>query len=132
MARICCLAAIGSTYIALLSAALKGAGEPALTIIARLDVAELGKLSPDVLIADVDHLEVDSLEMLRQLRFVLPRCVIVVYTGLMKSTWGRECHLAGASCVLSKESDESQLVSGLRHAIQGGCYTDPRLNREAI
>jgi DNA-binding NarL/FixJ family response regulator len=126
MARMCCLAAIDPKDIPLLSAALTGAGEPGLTMVAHLDVAALGKLSPDVLIADIDRLDVDPLEMLRQMRFVLPECVIVVYTGIGKRSWGRACHLAGASCILSKESRERLLASGLRRAIQTGCYTDPR------
>jgi DNA-binding NarL/FixJ family response regulator len=125
MARVCCLA-VDPTDTPLLGAALKAAGEPGLAIIARLDVAALGKLSPDVLVADIDWQKVDALEMLRQLRFVLPECVIVVYTGTTTPAWGRACHLAGASCVLSKESGKALLVSGLQHAIQTGCFTDPR------
>jgi DNA-binding NarL/FixJ family response regulator len=125
MARVCCLA-VDPKDIALLGAALKGAGQPGLTIVAHLDVAALGKLAPDVLIADIDRQKVDPLEMLRQLRFVLPECVIVVYTAAVRRDWARACHLAGASCVLSKESRESRLVSGLQHAIQTGCFTDPR------
>jgi DNA-binding NarL/FixJ family response regulator len=126
MARICCLAAIDSKDVPLLSFALKGAGEPALTIVAHLVVPELGKLSPDVLVADIDRVQVDALEMLRQLRFVLPNCAIVVYTSLMESSWGRACHLAGANGVLSKDSDASQLADGLRRTIRVGCFTDPR------
>ena len=125
MARVCCLA-VDPKDIALLGAALKGAGEPGLAIVARLDVAALRKLAPDLLIADLDRQKVDPFEMLRQLRFVLPECVIVVYTESVGSAWARACHLAGASCVLSKESREPLLVSGLRHAIQTGCFTDPR------
>lgn len=130
MPRVCCLAAIDPKDVALLSAALKGAGEPGLTVAAHLDVVELAKLAPDLLIADVDRQEVDPLELLRQLRFVLPECVIVVYTGAVKRSWGRACHLAGASCVLSKESRKPLLVSGLRHAIQSGCFTDPRVSAQ--
>ncbi|MGB6517272.1 MAG: hypothetical protein WBE79_02050 [Candidatus Cybelea sp.] len=126
MARICCLAAIDPGDIQLLSAALKGAGEPSLAIVADLDVAALGKIAPDVLIADIDRIAVDPFEVLRQLRFVSPECVIVVYSGAVKRSWSRACHLAGASCVLSKESPERQLISGLRHAIRTGCFTDPR------
>ncbi len=126
MARVCCLAAVDPKDIPLLGAALKGAGEPGLTILADLDVAALGRLAPDVLIADVDRQKVDPLELLRQLRFVLPECVIVVYTGAETLGWSRECHLAGASCVLSKASHAPLLVSGLQHAIQTGCFTDPR------
>jgi DNA-binding NarL/FixJ family response regulator len=126
MARVCCLADVDPDDVALIGAALKGAGEAALSIIARLDVSELGKLAPDILIVDIDRLEIDPLEVLRRLRFVVPECVIVVYTGTMQHSWSRACHLAGANCVLSKESPESQLSVGLRSAIWGGCYTDPR------
>lgn len=125
MARVCCLAAVDPKAIPLLGAALEGAGEIGLTVVAHVDVATLGKLAPDVLVADIDRQEVDALELLRQLRFVLPECVIVVYTGAVKRAWGRACHLAGASCVLSKASREALLVSGLRRAIETGCFTDP-------
>lgn len=126
MARVCCLAAVDPKDIPLVGSALKGAGQPALTVVVRLDVAALGKLAPDLLVADIDRLKVDPLETLRQLRFVLPECVIVVYTAAVESSWGRECHLAGASCVLSKASTESELIDGLQRALETGCFTDPR------
>jgi DNA-binding NarL/FixJ family response regulator len=126
MARVCCLADVDPDDVALIGAALKSAGEAALSIIARLEVSELAKLAPDILVVDVDRLEIDPLEVLRQLRFVLPDCVIAVYTGTLEHSWSRACHLAGVNCVLSKESPEPQLSAGLRSAIWGGCYTDPR------
>jgi DNA-binding NarL/FixJ family response regulator len=121
------LAAVDPEVILLLGAALKGAGESGHTVVARLDVGALGKLAPNVLIADIDRLEVDPLEAVRQLRFVLPECVIAVYTAGVEPSWGRACHLAGASCVLSKKSSEPQLAAGLRRALQTGCFTDSRL-----
>lgn len=127
MARVCCLAAIHPENTHLLGSALKDAGESGCTIASRLDVATLGKLSPDVLIIDIDQLEVDPLEVLRQLRFVLPECIIAIHTASGASSWGRACHLAGANCVLSKRSDQSQLATGLRRVLQTGCFTDPRL-----
>lgn len=126
MARVCCVAVVDPKEIRLLSAALRGAGESALAFVTQLDVVALRKLAPDILVADVDDLEVDPLEMLRQIRFVAPDCVLVVYTAAMAGSWARACHLAGASCVLSKASSEAQLTSGLRSAIRGGCFTDPR------
>jgi DNA-binding NarL/FixJ family response regulator len=121
------LAGIGSKDVPLLSAALKGAGERALATVAHLDVGELSKLEPDILVVDIDELQTDALEMVRQIRFVLPDCTLVVYTSSLVLEWGRECHLAGANGVLSKQSDESQLASGLFHAIESGCFTDPRI-----
>jgi DNA-binding NarL/FixJ family response regulator len=126
MARVCCLAAIDPHDTDLLGRVLKGAGESSYTTVDRFDVAALGRLAPDVLVADIDRLAVDPFEALRQLRFVLPECIIVVYTAGVGSSWGRACHLAGATCVLSKESRERQLTIGLRQALQSGCFTDPR------
>lgn len=126
MVRTCCLAALDPQDIPLLGAALKSAGESPLTVVARLDVTELGKLAPDVLVVDLDKAKTDRLELLRQLRFVLPECVMIVYTADPKPGWARSCHLAGANALLSKLSDESQLANGLRLGIRGGCFTDPR------
>ncbi len=109
-------------------AVLKRAGLPISPSVACLDVVELRKLAPDVLVADLDGLAVDSLERLRQLRFVLPACIIIVYTAKNTSAWGVEYHLAGANGVLSKASTESELAAGVRSALRRGCFTDPRLN----
>jgi DNA-binding NarL/FixJ family response regulator len=107
-------------------AVLRAAGVPTTAKIARLDVTELGRLAPDLLICDIDGSEVDALELLRQIRFVLPECLIAVYTGMMKRTWGLACHLAGVNCMLSKDADEAALAEGVRDALYSGCYTDPR------
>ena len=68
----------------------------------------------------------DQLELLRRIRFVLPDCVIAVYTGVMNRAWSLACHLAGANCMLSKQSEQRDLSTGLRRALLSGCYTDPR------
>ena len=126
MVQSSCLAGIAGDKVAMFGSVLRKAGQPALATISRLDVTELGQLHPTLVICDVDDLQIDPLEMLRRLRFVLPECLIVVYTGLLERTWCIACHLAGANCVLSKESSGIELSSGLRGAMQNGCYTDPR------
>jgi DNA-binding NarL/FixJ family response regulator len=126
MAYVCCLAGIDRTRVPVFDSALQMAGVLAGPVIARLDVTELGRLAPNLLICDVDHSKVDALELLRQIRFVLPECLIAVYTDLMKSTWGVACHLAGVNCILSKDADERTLAHGVRSALHSGCYTDPR------
>lgn len=127
MARTCCLAGMDGAA-PIFSAVLKAAGEPALATVARLDVRELGRLVPDVLVCDLDDVDIDPLELLRQIRFVLPDCVIAVYTGVVERKWVRACHLAGANCLLAKGSDERRLADGLRAALLSGCYTDPRFS----
>jgi DNA-binding NarL/FixJ family response regulator len=126
MARTCCLAGIDPVAVPMFSAIFKAAGAPALATIARLDVTELGKIVPDLLVCDIDGVDVDALELLRRIRFVLPVTLIAVYTSVMERTWGLACHLAGANCMLSKDSDQRALSSGMRHALRSGCYTDPR------
>ena len=126
MAYVCCLAGIDRTKVPVFGSALQMAGVLALPVIARLDVTELGRLAPNLLICDVDHSQVDALELVRQIRFVLPECLIAVYTDVIKSAWGLACHLAGVNCMLSKDADERALARGVRNALHSGCYTDPR------
>jgi len=90
------------------------------------NVSVLGQLAPQLLLCDIDASGVDPLEFLRRLRFVLPESILAVYTAIVKDRWVLECHLAGANCILSKESSEAELVFGLRGATFSGCFTDPR------
>lgn len=127
----CCLVEIEPKRIALLTAALHAAAAAPLITVARFDVGILSQLDVELIIVDVDRLVIDSLEAIRQLRFVLPDSIIVVYTDLTKSTWARDCHKAGANGVLSCKSNESQLIFGLSHAIIGGCFTDSHFKTSA-
>jgi DNA-binding NarL/FixJ family response regulator len=125
MAHTCCLAGIDHALLPMFNDVCEDAGISDSATVARLDVSELGRLGPDLLVCDVDGLDVDPLELLRRIRFVLPDCVIAVYTGVLERAWGRSCHLAGANCLLSKESNERQLAEGVRGALRSGCYTAP-------
>jgi DNA-binding NarL/FixJ family response regulator len=127
MARTTALADIDPEKVSLFRLVVKRAKAPPLIVIARVDVVALRVISPDLLICDLDSLEVEPLEVLRQLRFVLPRCIIVIYTLVTKRSWGLSCHTAGANGVLSKDSSETELAAGLKLAMSDGCFTDPRL-----
>jgi DNA-binding NarL/FixJ family response regulator len=126
MARISCLAAVDAEKIAFMSSVLDKAGAQVPPTLARINVAELGHMRPSLLVCDVDGLAVDQLEMLRQIRFVLPDCVIAVYTERMTSAWAKSCHLAGVNCLLAKKSTKAALAAGLADAMRSGCFTDPR------
>lgn len=89
------------------------------------DVTGIGKLAPDLLVCDIDEIGVDGLELIRQIRFVLPDCLIAVYTGVAKRAWGRACHFAGANYLLSKGADAATLAPGVHAAMLSGCYTAP-------
>jgi DNA-binding NarL/FixJ family response regulator len=120
-----CLARIDPGAVELLTASLAAVSHPQPAVVDRLGVTELGLLAPSVLVIDVDGLDVDPLEMLRMLRFVLPSCMIAVYTKVLEEPWALACHMAGANCLLSKASDVTQIADGIRGSLRRGCFTDP-------
>jgi len=126
MTSISCLAGVDQRAETLLRSVLPKAGAPPFGTVERLNVTELGARAPAFLVCDLDAAPVDPLELLRQVRFVLPQCVIAIYTGQMTSTWARGCHLAGANCLIAKAATRGELVLGIREALDSGCYTDPR------
>jgi DNA-binding NarL/FixJ family response regulator len=119
------LAGNQAASIPLLTAALIASGFEPPTIAQRINVTELGLAVPRMVVLDVDDLDIDPFELMRMIRFVLPLCLIAVYGGTLEQSWALSCHLAGANCVLSKTSNEEQLVAGLREGLTSGCFTDP-------
>ncbi len=91
-----------------------------------LDVRALGNLQPDLLLVDLDGLAVDPLERLRQLRFVLPNCVIAVISFDDRRSWALAAHKAGANAMLSADAPDADIAAGLNDAVISGCFTDPR------
>ncbi len=89
----------------------------------RLAVSDIAHHAPRAMMIDLDHLLTDRLECVRQLRFVLPDCPIAVVSSDLQRDWAAQCHLAGASGVLSR-SGVSRMLAGLRQAVRSGCYTD--------
>jgi DNA-binding NarL/FixJ family response regulator len=92
---------------------------------AELHVGDVAKAAPSFFLVDFVDLDVDQLESLRQVRFVLPECVIAVYSEEPAAGWARECHLAGANAMLSKSSNRSDVSAAIKRSIRSGCYTDP-------
>jgi len=110
----------------MLRTALRAAGVAEVASYADLSVSGLGTLEPDLLVCDLDRLDVDRLEFLRRVRFVLPECLIAVYTADLHRIWSRACHLAGANCLLAKASSENDVAMGVRQTLRSGCFTDRR------
>jgi DNA-binding NarL/FixJ family response regulator len=126
MVRTSCLAGIDREHVAMFETVLRAAGVPARTVVDHVSVAELGKLAPGLLVCDLDGLDVDPLEKLRQLRFVLPASIIAVYTDNAKVSWSKACHLAGANGLFSKASSAAEVARGIKGTLRQGCFTDPR------
>lgn len=116
----------------MLTAALLASGFAPPTIAERINVTELGLATPRIVVLDVDDLDIDPFELMRMIRFVLPLCLIAVYSGTLEQSWALSCHLAGANCVLSKTSNAEQLAAGLSEGLISGCFTDPSFVTEKI
>jgi DNA-binding NarL/FixJ family response regulator len=121
----CYLAGIEKFAVPRLSAALTAVGYPIPKIVNGVRVTELGLVKPRVLVIDLDSLDGDRFELIRQLRFVLPDCNIAVFTANLAREWATKCHLSGANCLLAKTSDASRIAAGLKQARDFGCFTDP-------
>ena len=104
---------------------LDRAGYGASQAVANLSITQVAEAAPSFLLIDFQNLDIDELETLRQVRFVLPHCIIAVYSEKPLQSWAFECHLAGANCMLAKDSSQQSVAAGIRHATVGGCYTDP-------
>jgi DNA-binding NarL/FixJ family response regulator len=126
MARAYCLAEIARNDIPLLAAAIRAAIEGSKVSLTTLDVPMLHALAPALLVLDIDPPKPPGLEALRQLRFVIPDCIIAVFSNSESGDFVRDSHNAGANCLLSKSSGVSEVTYGLQRAWQTGCFTDPR------
>jgi DNA-binding NarL/FixJ family response regulator len=125
MPRECCLIGVEPIEVTRLTAALADAVSGVKISVAFLDIGVLSALAPEFVLVDIDSASSDPIEALRQLRFVLPNCIMFVYTRSEDAAIVRACHSAGANCLLSKRSSEHELTAGMRHAIWSGCFTDP-------
>jgi CheY-like chemotaxis protein len=130
MARTSCLAGIHRSNVAVILAALAVAEPLMRADFAVLGVTELRALEPALLFCDIDDLAVDGLELLRQIRFVLPVCIIAVYSKNVHRTWALACHLAGANGMFSKKSSIEELIAGVRETFKSGCFTDERFSAD--
>ena len=129
MTHICCLAGIQADRIVMFTEILRGFGKLGSVHEARFNISELSNLKPAVVICDVDKSSMATpLEMLRQLRFVLPDSFLSVYTETAARTWARSCHNTGVNSILLKSSTPAEIADGIRLGLQSGCFTDPHVN----
>jgi DNA-binding NarL/FixJ family response regulator len=119
------LAGNRGVFVPLLTAALDLLGYTHPRITDGIGITDVGRAAPDLLVLDLDAVETNPIELLRMTRFVLPTCMIAVYSSTLQLSWAHACHLAGANCILSKSSDVTQIAAGLRQGITKGCFTDP-------
>ena len=127
MSQLTCLVALRFDDLPILNTALDLVGVPQ-SVSMELNPTAIKSLAPEVVVLDIDDLNIDPFETLRRLRFVLPDCMMIVYTNVLSSEWCRGCRLAGVSGIRSERSDVGAVEFGIRPTIQNGCFTDPRID----
>jgi DNA-binding NarL/FixJ family response regulator len=100
-----------------LTQVLSEAGFTVVTSLETLALDQLGRTEPSVIFVDIDFIDVEAVEALRQIRSVLPDATICAYTGGGKDGWAATCTRAGANCVISKSAAPAEIVAGIRRAV---------------
>jgi DNA-binding NarL/FixJ family response regulator len=113
-----------------LTQVLSEAGFSVVISLETLSLDELGRNEPTVVFIDIDFIDVDPINALRQTRQVVPNSTICAYTGRADAGWAAACIRAGANCVMSKSAVPSEIVAGILRAIRVGSYVDPRFEQE--
>ena len=98
---------------------------------AQLDVKAIVAADPELVFLDADFGSDDPRSAVAAVRKAVRNAIICVVTQRRRKALGASCLRAGASCVLSKESTDAEVVEALRFALAGGAYADPRVDRAA-
>jgi DNA-binding NarL/FixJ family response regulator len=93
-----------------------------------LSLDELGRNEPMVVFIDIDFIEVDPINALRQIRNVVPNATVCAYTGRPDVGWAAACTRAGANCIISKSAAPAEIVAGIQRALRVGAFVDRRFD----
>jgi DNA-binding NarL/FixJ family response regulator len=119
MERICCLVGATPEDVPRLAAAIAAAASDIDVNVALFDVVMFQALAPDVIVVNIDAMREHPLEVLAQLRFVLPRCTIIVFVSSHDASRLREVRNTGANAIAMSSSDYD-IALAFRHALGGG------------
>ncbi|HEV3155858.1 MAG TPA: response regulator [Candidatus Baltobacteraceae bacterium] len=72
---------------------------------------------PSLIIVDVDYARRRELRLIREIRVLVPHASIIAYSVQSDELFVASCHVAGATCVLSKSEDEFTLCEQIRLAV---------------
>ena len=88
-------------------------------------VAEAGRLSPDVVVADISMPGLNGIDAARQIKKVGQRIKIVFLTMHADVTYAAGAFDAGASGFVLKHSAPQELISAIREALKERTYVTP-------
>ena len=85
----------------------------------------VGKLSPDVIVADISMPVLNGIEAARQIKKADPRAKIIFLSMHHDALYAAAAFRAGASGYVVKDTAASELQSAIRHVLSGRTYMTP-------
>jgi DNA-binding NarL/FixJ family response regulator len=90
------------------------------------------RLTPDVLVLDLQMPGLSGIEVLRELGRSAPTTRVILFTMHAEDAYVREALAAGASGYVLKDADAAELIHAIRAILQGGRYLSPHLAERMI
>lgn len=84
-------------------------------------------LKPDVAIVDLSLKSSNGLELIKQLRALLPELKILVFSMAAEGIYAERAMRAGANGYLTKEEGSEKAVEALRHLVAGRPFFSPQV-----
>jgi DNA-binding NarL/FixJ family response regulator len=91
-----------------------------------------GQLQPDVIVADVSMPLLNGIEAVRQIRKGDPKVKVVFLSMHPDVVYAVEALQAGGSAYVLKSSAGIEILTAIRHALQGKRYVSPSIDRAAV
>src|SRR3984893_12921117 len=91
-----------------------------------------GQLQPEVIVADVSMPLLNGIEAVRQIRKGDPKVKIVFLSMHPDVVYAVEALQAGGSAYVLKSSAGIEILTAIRHALQGKRYVSPSIDRPAV
>lgn len=106
---------------------VSGAYDDATNLLQKLEMS-----LPDVILMDIDMPGLSGIEAVKQVRQVLPECIIIMQTIHDDEQKIFESLKAGAHGYLNKDTNASQLIQFIYEALNGGSPMTPGIARKVI
>jgi len=87
----------------------------------------IGRLNPDLVIADISLKDSSGLELMRNIKVQYPKLPVLVVSAHDESVYAEVAFRAGATGYLMKEEALGKVVTAIRRVLSGGIYVSDAL-----
>jgi DNA-binding NarL/FixJ family response regulator len=95
-------------------------------------VAKLKLSSPDIILMDIDMPSISGIEAVKEIRQLLPECIIIMQTIHDDEQKIFDSLKAGAHGYLTKDTKPLELIKAIEEAVAGGSPMTPGIARKVI